>query len=164
MDVRSLASKRKDIRLVLDFDKKSYNLINAPNIFEAGFRNYVGLVGLISSIKFYNEIGPEKIRQKTLDLVDSTQSLLRKTIKNIKIYGPENIKNKTSIISFNIPGVNPADLVTYLRTKNIFIAVREIGNEGIARISPHYFNTHLQLKRTVDLIRQYCIEQKISFS
>jgi len=164
MDVRSLASKKKGIRLVLDFNKEGYNLINAPNIFEAGFRNYVGLVGLISSIKFYNEIGPEKIRGKTLDLVDFTQSLLRKTIKNIKIYGPENIRNKTSIISFNIPRVNPTDLVAYLRTKNIFIAVREIGNEGIARISPHYFNTRLQLKRTVDLIRQYCIEQKISFS
>ena len=41
-------------------------------------------------------------------------------------YGPEDPNNRTSIISFNVKGINAQDVVDRLEKQNIVLALREI--------------------------------------
>jgi Selenocysteine lyase len=54
------------------------------------------------------------------------------------LYGPEDPNERTSIISFNIEGLDSQKIVDKLEKQNIILAVREIMEQKIIRVSPHF--------------------------
>jgi cysteine desulfurase/selenocysteine lyase len=75
-------------------------------------------------------------------------------IKNIILYWPTNSNDRTSIVSFNIKGVNSQELVDKLEKQNIILAVREISDTKIVRASPHFFNTESEILQVIDAIKK----------
>ena len=124
-----------------------------PNKFQTGFRNYVGAVGLNESINYLLEIGLNKIRNIVIKLSNILRNELLK-IKNVTIYGPADPNMRTSIVSFNLNDVDPHLVVNRLDKKKIVIAVREIYNKKIIRISPHFFNTEDEIMTVVNEIKR----------
>lgn len=125
---------------------------NIPDKFQTGFRNYVGMVGLESSVNYLLKFGMENIRKKNLYLSTLLREELSK-IKNIIFYGTESPEERTSIVSFNIDCHNPDIIVEKLEKQNIVLAVREILEQKIIRISPHFFNTESQILQVVNAIK-----------
>jgi cysteine desulfurase/selenocysteine lyase len=123
-----------------------------PDKFQTGFRNYVGMVGLESSINYLLKFGMENIRKKNLYLSNLLKEELSK-IKNIIFYGPEDPQKRTSIISFNLGNSNPELIVKKLEKQNIVLAVREILDQKIIRASPHFFNTEFEIIQVVNSIK-----------
>jgi len=123
-----------------------------PDKFQTGFRNYVGMVGLESSIKYLLKFGMENIRKKDLYLANLLREELSK-IKNIILYGSENPEERTSIVSFIIDGHDPNTIVQKLEKQNIVLAVREILDQKIIRASPHFFNTEYEIFQVVNAIK-----------
>jgi cysteine desulfurase / selenocysteine lyase len=123
-----------------------------PDKFQTGFRNYVGIIGLESSINYLLKFGMDNIRKKNLYLSSLLKEELSK-IKNIVIYGPNLPEDRTSIISFNVGDYNPQEVVTKLEKQNIILAVREIFDKKIIRASPHFFNTESEIIQVVDAIK-----------
>lgn len=123
-----------------------------PDKFQTGFRNYVGMVGLESSANYLLRFGIENIRKKNLYLSNLLREELSK-IKNIILYGSNIPQERTSIVSFNINGHNPQEIVEKLEKQNIVLAVREILEKKIVRASPHFFNTESEILRVVDVIK-----------
>ena len=67
-------------------------------------------------------------------------------IQNIILYGPDDPNLRTSIVSFNIKGIEFTTSCRYkLEKQNIVLAVREIIDTKIVRASPHFFNTESQM-------------------
>ena len=131
------------------------NLIfkDLPDKFQTGFRNYVGIVGLESSAKYLLNFGMENIRKKNQYLSNLFREELSK-IPKVVLYGPEDPSQRTSIVSFNIEGLDPQKIVDKLEQKNIILAVREIMETKIIRVSPHFFNTDLEILQVIDEIKK----------
>ena len=124
---------------------KEKNLVytGSPQKFQTGFRNYVGIAGLVSSLKYIQRLGVNNIRKMNMDVANEIIEGLGK-IRGISIFGPEDEKLRTSIVSFVIDSVSPKITVSSLQEKGIIVAERDIvgGGKKIAvRASPHFFNT-----------------------
>ena len=131
------------------------NLIfkDLPDKFQTGFRNYVGIVGLESSAKYLLNFGMQNIRKKNQYLSNLFREELEK-IPKIILYGPEDPNERTSIVSFNIEGLDAQKIVDKLEKQNIILAVREIMEKKIVRVSPHFFNTESDMLKVIDEIKK----------
>ena len=131
------------------------NLIfkDLPDKFQTGFRNYVGIVGLESSVKYLLNFGMQNIRKKNQYLSNLFREELEK-IPKIILYGPEDPNERTSIVSFNIEGLDAQKIVDKLEKQNIILAVREIMEKKIVRVSPHFFNTVSEMLQVIDVIKK----------
>jgi cysteine desulfurase/selenocysteine lyase len=124
-----------------------------PDKFQTGFRNYVGIVGLESSVNYLLKFGMKNIHKKNQYLSNLFRDELSK-IPNIILYGPDEQDDRTSIVSFNIKGFDSQEIVDKLEKQNIILAVREIMEQKIVRASPHFFNTESQMLQVVDAIKK----------
>ncbi len=124
-----------------------------PDKFQTGFRNYVGIVGLESSAKYLLNFGMHNIRKKNQYLSNLFREELEK-IPKIILYGPEDPNERTSIVSFNIEGLDSQKIVDKLEKQNIVLAVREIMEKKIVRVSPHFFNTDSEMLQVIDAIKK----------
>jgi cysteine desulfurase/selenocysteine lyase len=124
-----------------------------PDKFQTGFRNYVGIVGLESSVNYLLKFGMKNIHKKNQYLSNLFRDELSK-IPNIILYGPDEQDDRTSIVSFNIKGFDSQEIVDKLEKQNIILAVREIMETKIVRASPHFFNTESQILQVIDAIKK----------
>jgi len=124
---------------------KEKNLVytGSPQKFQTGFRNYVGIAGLVSSLKYIQRLGVNNIRKMNMGVGNEIIEGLGK-IRGISIFGPEDEKLRTSIVSFVIDSVSPKITVSSLQERGIIVAERDIvggGKKKAVRASPHFFNT-----------------------
>lgn len=135
------------------YDHTNLAFKEIPDKFQTGFRNYVGIVGLESSVDYLLKFGMDNIRKKNLHLAKILREELSK-IKNIVLYGPEEPTERTSIVSFTIQDHDPKNVVEKLEKQKIILAVREILDTKIIRASPHFFNSESEIIRVVDTIKK----------
>lgn len=101
------------------FEKTTY--ADLPHKFEAGTPNICGVIAFGTAVDYMNQVGFENIAQHEHELLDyGTKKLLE--IEGLEIYGPKNLKNKASVISFNINNIHPYDIGTII--DKLGIAVR----------------------------------------
>ena len=135
------------------YDETNLAFKELPDKFQTGFRNYVGIVGLESSAKYMLDFGMKNIHKKNQYLSNLFREELSK-IPNIILYGPEDQDDRTSIVSFNIKGLDSQKMVDKLEKQNIVLAVREIMDTKIVRASPHFFNTESEILQVIDAIKK----------
>ena len=135
------------------YDDSKLAFKELPDKFQTGFRNYVGIVGLESSANYLLNFGMNNIHKKNQYLSNLLREELSK-IPNITLYGPDDQKIRTSIVSFNIKGLDSQEVVDKLEKQNIILAVREIMDKKIVRASPHFFNTESQMIHVIDAIKK----------
>ena len=124
-----------------------------PDRFQTGFRNYVGLAGMKSSVAFLQNLGWDNIRNHIISLSNLFIDEIGK-IPESKVFGPEDETKRTSIVSFSIEKNDPEKIVTALSEKGIIIAKREIYEKPILRISPHVFNTKDEILKLVEELKK----------
>ncbi len=135
------------------YDETKLAFKEIPEKFQTGFRNYVGMVGLESSVRYLTQFGIHNIRSKIMKLANQLRDELLK-ISGVTMYGPEEPEKRTSIISFNIKGLEPQTVVEKLEKQKIVLAVREIFNKKLVRVSPHLFNTESEIQTVIDAIKK----------
>ncbi|MEE8180672.1 MAG: aminotransferase class V-fold PLP-dependent enzyme, partial [Nitrosopumilaceae archaeon] len=135
------------------YDETKLAFKEIPEKFQTGFRNYVGMVGLESSVRYLTQFGIHNIRSKIMKLANQLRDELLK-ISGVTMYGPEEPEKRTSIISFNIKGLEPQTIVEKLEKQKIVLAVREIFNKKLVRASPHLFNTESEIQTVIDAIKK----------
>ena len=134
-------------------DKEQLINKEMPEKFQAGFRNYVGLAGMESSVVFLQNFGLDNIRNYIIKLSNLFIDEIGK-IPDARVFGPEDESQRTSIVSFEIGKNDPEKVVSLLAEKGIIIAKREIFDKPILRISPHIFNTEEQILRLVEELKK----------
>ena len=134
-------------------DKEQLINKEMPEKFQAGFRNYVGLAGMESSVAFLQNLGLNNIRNYIIKLSNLFIDEIGK-IPDARVFGPEDESQRTSIVSFEIGKNDPDKVVSLLAEKGIIIAKREIFDKSILRISPHIFNTEEQILRLVEELKK----------
>ena len=123
-------------------EKKDLVYTESPQKFQTGFRNYPGIAGLLSSINYIHRLGVSTIRKMNMKIANELVEELGR-IPGISIFGPEDEKIRSSIVSFTIDSVNPKTIVSSLEDRGIIVAERDIvggGKKKAVRASPHFFN------------------------
>ncbi len=108
------------VDLVFDYD---IYWSNAPERFEAGTPNYLGVVALYTAMNKLKEIGFDKVKEHE-DLLKDRLIKGLKDIDRVKLYGDLNCEDRLGVIPFNVDGINfdsVADKLSYIRG----IAVRQ---------------------------------------
>lgn len=122
-----------------------------PDRFESGTLNTPGIVGLCEGVKFIKKIGIENIYNEEMQLMDQLIRELKK-LDFVKIYGSTSLKNRLSVLSINIEGIDASIVGEELNDAEIAVRTgyhcaalihKVIGTEyiGTVRISPGCFNT-----------------------
>ena len=124
-----------------------------PDRFQAGFRNYVGLAGMESSVTFLQNLGWNNIRNHIISLSNLFIDEIGK-ISESKVFCPEDESERTSIVSFEIEKQDPEKIVSELSQKGIIIAKREIYEKPVLRISPHIYNTKDEILSLVEELKK----------
>jgi len=124
-----------------------------PDRFQAGFRNYVGLAGMESSVTFLQNLGWNNIRNHIISLSNLFIDEIGK-ISESKVFCPEDESERTSIVSFEIEKHDPEKIVSELAQKGIIIAKREIYEKPVLRISPHIYNTKDEILSLVEELKK----------
>lgn len=148
-------------------EEKSSTWAILPDKFEAGTPLLAEAVGLGATIKYLEDIGLENIESYTKELTKYLYDELSK-ISNIKIYGTNEISDRVSLVSFNLEGVHPHDLTSFLDEKGICIRaghqctqplLGKLGAYSVARASLYFYNT----KEEIDFFIQVLKETKEFF-
>ncbi|WP_304128830.1 aminotransferase class V-fold PLP-dependent enzyme [Gemella sanguinis] len=148
-------------------EEKSSTWAILPDKFEAGTPLLAEAAGLGATIKYLEDIGLENIESYTKELTKYLYDELSK-ISNIKIYGTNEIGNRVSLVSFNLEGVHPHDLTSFLDEKGICIRaghqctqplLGKLGAYSVARASLYFYNT----KEEIDFFIQVLKETKEFF-
>ena len=124
-----------------------------PDRFQAGFRNYVGLAGMESSVTFLQNLGWNNIRNHIISLSNLFIDEIGK-ISESKVFCPEDESERTSIVSFEIAKQDSEKIVTELAQKGIIVAKREIYEKPVLRISPHIYNTKDEILSLVEELKK----------
>jgi cysteine desulfurase/selenocysteine lyase len=128
---------------------------DSPQKFQTGFRNYVGIAGLASSLKYIQRLGINTIRKMNMKVANEIIEQL-KTISGVSIFGPEDEKLRTSIVSFALDSINPKNMVASLQERGIIVAERDVvggGRKKAVRASPHFFNVSNEGSEFVENIK-----------
>ena len=136
-------------------EKKDLVYTDSPQKFQTGFRNYPGVAGLASSIKYIQRLGVNTIRKMNMKIANELVQDLRR-IPGISSFGPEDEKVRSSIVSFTIDSVKPKTIVSSLEEKGIIVAERDIvggGKKKAVRASPHFFNDLSEVSTFVQNIK-----------
>lgn len=136
-------------------EEKNLVYADSPQKFQTGFRNYVGIAGLVSSLKYISNMGIDTIRKMNMKVANEMIEQLR-TIPGISIFGPENERLRSSIVSFDTDSVVPKVMVSRLEENGIVVAERDIiggGKKKAVRASPHFFNTSDEVSTLVQNIK-----------
>ena len=140
----------------VSFDKTLYQ--PPPLKFEAGTPNISGAIAFGYALDYLNEIGLENIYNYENELLDyATKSL--KQIDGLKIYG--DVKNKTSVISFNIENLHPYDIGSILDKFGIAVRTGQhcaqpimdhFHISGTVRVSLSFINTKKEVDKLIEAI------------
>ena len=136
-----------------------------PDRFESGTPNGVGIAGLLAGVGYVLEKGVEQIRQSESSLTERFIEGL-KAIPQLKLYGPESVKDRIATISFNLARLSPSVVAQRLE-KEFGILCRPglhcapaahhtIGSfpEGTIRFGLGAFNTEEEIETAIQAVSQ----------
>jgi len=146
------------------FEKTTYAEI--PHKFEAGTPNISGVIAFGVALDYMNSLGFENIRQYE-DKLLKYATLKLKEIDGLIIYG--DVKNKTSVISFNISGIHSYDIGSILDKYGVAVRTGQhcaqpimdhFDIPGTVRVSLSFINTFEE----IDILQEAIIKAKSMLS
>lgn len=146
--------------MIKEVHKNNTVFNDLPYRFEGGTPNIADVIGFNASIEYLNGIGMENIREHETDLIKYLYDSI-KDIKNIEIYGPEIIKDRGGLVSFNIEGVHPHDCATILNDFGVAIRsghhcaqvlMEKLDIVASSRASLYIYNTKEEVDIFVDAL------------
>lgn len=141
-------------------DKIIYN--DPPYKYEAGTPNIADVIGFSKALDYLEEIDMSNVFQHELDLTKYALNRLYEH-KDLKIFGPQELKSRGGIISFNIGDIHPHDLATIMNDKGICIRsghhcaqilMDTLNVSATSRISFYIYNNREEIDKFVDVLQE----------
>ncbi len=152
--------------IVESVDERSYKLVGPPQVFDAGTPNIPGIIGLGRAAEYVLEIGIERIAEREREL--TARMLKIGEIEQVQVYGPQDLKARGGVVSFNIEGIGHHDVAAMLdELAGIAVrsghhcaepTMRHLGVDGTVRASVHYFNLEEEIEKFIAVVEQIAKE------
>jgi len=142
-----------------------------PDRYEAGTPNTVGIAGLQAGLDFVLSTGVSEIKHKEEGLVEMFIEGIR-NVPGMILYGKTDAQKRTPVVSFNIDGMDPADVALKLDERFKIMARsgihcapsahKTIGTypKGAVRFAFSYFNTQEQVAKAIEALRKISKRRK----
>ncbi|MDO8581319.1 MAG: cysteine desulfurase [bacterium] len=133
-----------------------------PWKFEAGTPNIAGAIGLGAAVDYLQKISMQNIRAHEMVLTKYALKNMQK-ISGLTIYGPQDSKKQTGVISFNLHGIHAHDLASICDREGVAIRsghhcaeplVRKFGQNAMARVSFYLYNTKKEIDIFIDALKK----------
>jgi len=126
-----------------------------PYKFEAGTPNVADTIAFGAAIDYLQDLGMTSVRRHEIQLTRYALDVLNE-IKGMKIYGPQDPKEKAGVISFNLADIHSHDVATIVDEEGIAIRsghncamplMKRLGCESVARASFYIYNTEDEIDK-----------------
>lgn len=133
-----------------------------PWKFEAGTPNMAGAIGLAKAIDVLEEIGMEHVATHEQELMSYLFPKLQ-AMKGIEIYGPQELAQRSGVISFNVKGLHPHDVATALDYEGVAVRaghhcaqplLAHLGVQSTVRASFYLYNTKEDSDKLIDALEK----------
>lgn len=140
------------------FERTTYNEL--PFKFEAGTPHIAGGICLGTALNYLNQFDPKELEEYERDLTEYAQEMLE-TFENITLIGTA--KNKTSVVSFHVPGIHPFDIGTLLDKQGIAVRTGHHCTQplmdfyqipGTVRASFAFYNTREEIDQFIAAVEK----------
>jgi cysteine desulfurase / selenocysteine lyase len=145
----------REVRL----DSATWNEL--PWKFEGGTPNIADAIAFSPALDYLSNLGMDAIRNHEMELTAYAIDELHK-LGSIKIFGPENLEDRSGAISFNDDNIHPHDLATILDTHGVAIRaghhcaqplMRRLGVVATARASFYIYNTRDDVDNLIEALK-----------
>ena len=132
-----------------------------PQKFEAGTPNVAQVVGMGAAIEYLEELGMDAVREHEMQL--TKYALDRISSIGATIYGPMDVHDRGSVVSFNLEEVHPHDMATIVDQEGVCIRaghhcaqplMRKLGVPATARASFYIYNTEEDVDALIDALEK----------
>ncbi|UCE05751.1 MAG: aminotransferase class V-fold PLP-dependent enzyme, partial [bacterium] len=117
--------------------------------FQPANDNYIGMVGLIESMKLIHEIGAEQIEAEIIEITKRVIARLKD--HGFSILTPEENYLRAGIISFKHPVFDSEKLFECLQQNRIICSLRE----GYIRLAFHFYNTEQEFDKVFSVLLNF---------
>lgn len=133
-----------------------------PWKFEAGTPNIAGEIALGAAVDYLTGIGMDAIHAYEQELVDYVLPKLQ-AIEGLTVYGPQETKEHSGVIAFNLDGLHPHDVATALDYEGVAVRaghhcaqplIHHLGISSAARASFYIYNTKEDCDKLVEAIEK----------
>lgn len=128
-----------------------------PYKFEAGTPNISGVIGLGAAVRYLSGLGMETIQLETQAVYGYLLEQLAQ-LDFLKLYGPTNIEQRSSIASFTVNGVHAHDVASVLDQHRVAVraghhcaqpVMERWGVPATARASVYFYNDKTDIDRLI---------------
>lgn len=144
----------------VSFEKTTY--AGLPHKFEAGTPNIAGGIAFGVALDYMHSIGFDVINAYENELLSYATERI-KEVNGVIIYGPENPKDKTAVLSFNVEGLHAYDIGTILDQMGIALRTGHHCAQpimdyyqipGTARASFSFYNTKKEIDSFIEALKK----------
>ncbi len=141
--------------------EQSASFAPLPQKFEAGTLNVGGAVGLSAAIDYLNMAGLDHIEQEEKELTGYLLESL-KAVPYMQLIGPQDVRGRIGVVSFNIEGAHPHDVATIVNADHVAIRsghhcaqpfMRYLGVQSTCRASLYLYNSKDDIDRLAQSLR-----------
>ena len=146
-------------------DLDGYTLAESPMRFEAGTPPIAQAIGLGEAVEYLTRVGMGRVERHDRRLTRMIHEGLNE-IPGVEVYGPEDPRDRLSIISFNVGDLNPHQVALALDAMaNIMVRsghhcaqplMRHLINapQGTVRASTYLYNTTEEAQKLLETVEQ----------
>ena len=129
-----------------------------PHKFEAGTPNIAGAVGLGAAVEWLSGFDRSAILEHERQLSAYAMERLR-DLGGIRVFGPEQVDERSGVVSFTMEGTHPHDIATILDTHGVAVraghhcaqlVMKHLGVAATTRASFSLYNTTDDVDRLMD--------------
>ncbi len=146
--------------MILDVDYHHTTYKPAPHRFEAGTPDISGAIGLHAAMDYLDGLGRDRILAHDQDLAQYAYDRLAE-IPDIRLFGPP--RGRAGLVSFLLKDLHAHDVVTLADQAGVALRgghhctqplMKKLGVESTARASFYFYNTHAEIDRFLDVLRE----------
>ncbi|HLC73930.1 MAG TPA: cysteine desulfurase, partial [Candidatus Nanoarchaeia archaeon] len=150
-----------DMILEVKFKDSKWN--DLPWKFEAGTGPIAQGIGLGKAVEYLESIGMDKMKEYEEFLTEYALEKL-KNIEDVEVYGVDNAKERSGVVSFNIKGIHAHDVSAVLDREGIAVrgghlcamplVTQVLGQQSVVRASFYFYNTRQDIDNLVRGIKK----------
>ncbi len=142
----------------VDFTSAEWN--DLPWKFEAGTPDIAGAIGLGAAVNYLGNIGMAQVRAHEAEITAYAIERLVE-VPGLRIFGPEDPRQKGGVISFELEGIHPHDIAEILNRDGVAIRAghhcamplhRKFGIVATARASFYVYNVPSEVDKLIEAL------------
>ena len=138
------------VRNPFDYANPSFDLRAEAARFESGSANMAGVAALSESVQLFLEIhqaqGPDAIADRVIELTNLLDQRLQSLGATTRF--PAERKHQSGILTFSLPGVDPAEFRKQAIQQKVVLSVRD----GGIRAAVHAYNNESDLEQLLNVV------------